>query len=308
MVKVSPWKGVVRFGKRGKLNPRYVRTFKVLAKVRDVAYKLDLPQELIRVHNTFHVSNLKKYYADKLLVVSLDGLHIDDAIRFGGVTDLYQEPSEMSSAVIPVSADFTEESARVNVVVSPAGVFVLIIHSDSESDVSENPPSSENAPLQIVPLVHVLTRLPAILVLHGQEIPFGCLAMCHHHHLYPVQADHLLPRKRFKGSLAASYQDISIEDSIELTVKERLEEYKEVIQGMYEYLLEVPVMRFKELEEKHRVLKDRVVTAQTERTNLPKRVRPLEMSELSLKDSLRADREAYARVQRQLGFVIKELR
>nr|GEX99900.1 hypothetical protein [Tanacetum cinerariifolium] len=59
MLKLSPWKGVVRFGKRGKLNHRYVRPFKVLEKVGSVAYKLDLPQELSRVHNTFHVSNLK---------------------------------------------------------------------------------------------------------------------------------------------------------------------------------------------------------------------------------------------------------
>ncbi|GKA27411.1 putative reverse transcriptase domain-containing protein [Tanacetum coccineum] len=54
MLKVSPWKGVVRFGKRGKLNPRYVGPFKVLAKVESVAYKLEIPQELSRVHSTFH--------------------------------------------------------------------------------------------------------------------------------------------------------------------------------------------------------------------------------------------------------------
>ncbi|GJV56273.1 putative reverse transcriptase domain-containing protein [Tanacetum coccineum] len=54
MLKVSPWKGVVRFGKRGKLNPRYVGPFKVLEKVGEVAYKLELPEELSRVHNTFH--------------------------------------------------------------------------------------------------------------------------------------------------------------------------------------------------------------------------------------------------------------
>ncbi|GKE63374.1 putative reverse transcriptase domain-containing protein [Tanacetum coccineum] len=69
MLKVSPWKGVVRFGKRGKLNPRYVRPFKVLEKVRAVAYKLELPQELSRVHNTFHVSNLKRCYSDDPLTV-----------------------------------------------------------------------------------------------------------------------------------------------------------------------------------------------------------------------------------------------
>nr|GEZ39194.1 putative reverse transcriptase domain-containing protein [Tanacetum cinerariifolium] len=82
MLKFSPWKGVVRFGKRGKLNPRYVGPFKVLDKVGTIAYKLELPQELSRVHNMFHVSNLKKCHADEPLVVPLDGLHFDDKIHF----------------------------------------------------------------------------------------------------------------------------------------------------------------------------------------------------------------------------------
>nr|GEW99668.1 putative reverse transcriptase domain-containing protein [Tanacetum cinerariifolium] len=82
MLKVSPWKGVVRFGKRGKLNPMYVGPFKVLERVRDVAYKLDLPEELSIVHNTFHVSNLKKCHADEPLAVPLDGLHFDDKLHF----------------------------------------------------------------------------------------------------------------------------------------------------------------------------------------------------------------------------------
>ncbi|GJV57375.1 putative reverse transcriptase domain-containing protein [Tanacetum coccineum] len=55
---------------------------KVLEKVRSITYKLELPQELSRVHNTFHVSNLKKCYSDEPLVVLLDGLHIDDKLQF----------------------------------------------------------------------------------------------------------------------------------------------------------------------------------------------------------------------------------
>ncbi|GKC04397.1 hypothetical protein Tco_0996007 [Tanacetum coccineum] len=80
MLKVSPWKEVVRFGKRGMLNPRNVGPFKVLEKVGSVAYKLELLQELSRVYNMFHVSNLKKCYADEPLAVLLDGLHFDDKL------------------------------------------------------------------------------------------------------------------------------------------------------------------------------------------------------------------------------------
>nr|GFB88783.1 putative reverse transcriptase domain-containing protein [Tanacetum cinerariifolium] len=82
MLKVSPWKGVVHFGKRGKLNPRYIGPFKVLAKVGTIAYRLELPEQLSRVHRMFHVSNLKKCLSDKPLAISLDEVHIDDKIRF----------------------------------------------------------------------------------------------------------------------------------------------------------------------------------------------------------------------------------
>nr|GFB52654.1 putative reverse transcriptase domain-containing protein [Tanacetum cinerariifolium] len=80
MLKVLPWKGVVLFGKRGKLNPRYVGPFKVLERIGDVAYKIVLPEELSIVYNTFHVSNLKKCHADEPLAVPFDGLHFDDKL------------------------------------------------------------------------------------------------------------------------------------------------------------------------------------------------------------------------------------
>ncbi|GJZ02786.1 putative reverse transcriptase domain-containing protein [Tanacetum coccineum] len=82
MLKVSPWKGVIRFGKRGKLNPRYIGPFKIIAKVGTVAYRLELPEKLSQVHSTFHVSNLKKCLSDEPLAIPLDEIHVDDKLNF----------------------------------------------------------------------------------------------------------------------------------------------------------------------------------------------------------------------------------
>ncbi|GKC36090.1 putative reverse transcriptase domain-containing protein [Tanacetum coccineum] len=82
MLKVSPWKGVIRFGKRGKLNPPYIGPFKILTKVGTVAYRLELPEKLSRVHSTFHVSNLKKCVSYEPLAILLDEIQIDDKLNF----------------------------------------------------------------------------------------------------------------------------------------------------------------------------------------------------------------------------------
>nr|GEZ69693.1 putative reverse transcriptase domain-containing protein [Tanacetum cinerariifolium] len=82
MLKVSPWKGVIRFGKRGKLNPRYIGPFKILAKVGTVAYRLELPEQLSRVHITFYVLKLKKCMADEPLAIPLDEIQVDDKLNF----------------------------------------------------------------------------------------------------------------------------------------------------------------------------------------------------------------------------------
>ncbi|GKB03578.1 reverse transcriptase domain-containing protein [Tanacetum coccineum] len=82
MLKVSPWKWVIRFGKRGKLNPLYIGPFRIINKVGTLAYRLELSEQLSRVHNTFHVSNLKKCFVDEPLAISLDEIQIDDKLHF----------------------------------------------------------------------------------------------------------------------------------------------------------------------------------------------------------------------------------
>ncbi|GJS73845.1 putative reverse transcriptase domain-containing protein [Tanacetum coccineum] len=79
---VLPWKRVIRFGKPGKLNPCYIGPFKILAKVGKVAYRLELLEQLSRVHSTFHMSNLKKCLSDETLVIPLDEIKIDDKLQF----------------------------------------------------------------------------------------------------------------------------------------------------------------------------------------------------------------------------------
>nr|GEV54437.1 hypothetical protein [Tanacetum cinerariifolium] len=80
--KVTPWKGVVRFRKKGKLAPRYVGLFDILKRISLVAYRLRLPEEFNSVHDTFHVSNLKKCLADANLHVQLNEIKVDKILHF----------------------------------------------------------------------------------------------------------------------------------------------------------------------------------------------------------------------------------
>ncbi|KAF5765311.1 putative nucleotidyltransferase, Ribonuclease H [Helianthus annuus] len=96
LLKVSPWKGVVRFGKRGKLNPRYVGPFEISEKIGKVAYKLNLPAELGAVHNVFHVSNLKKCLSDENLIIPFKELTIDERLQF------VEEPVEITDRDVKV--------------------------------------------------------------------------------------------------------------------------------------------------------------------------------------------------------------
>nr|GFB63237.1 putative reverse transcriptase domain-containing protein [Tanacetum cinerariifolium] len=96
MLKVSAWKGVIRFGKQGKLNPRYIEPFKILSKVRTVTYHLELLEQLSRVHSTFHVLNLKKCLSDETFVIPLDEIWINDKLYY------IEEPVEIMDREVRV--------------------------------------------------------------------------------------------------------------------------------------------------------------------------------------------------------------
>ncbi|GKC91521.1 putative reverse transcriptase domain-containing protein [Tanacetum coccineum] len=81
LLKESPWKGVAHFRKRGKLSPRYIRPFKIVASVGPVAYTLEFPEELKGIHSTFHVSNLKKCLAEGDVVVPMEEIQLDDKLH-----------------------------------------------------------------------------------------------------------------------------------------------------------------------------------------------------------------------------------
>ncbi|GJV32840.1 putative reverse transcriptase domain-containing protein [Tanacetum coccineum] len=104
MLKVSPWKGVISFDKRGKLNHPYIGPFKILAKVGTLAYRLELPEQLSRVYITFHVSNLKKCFVDEPLAIQLDEIQIDDKLNFNEepVEIMNREVKRLNKSRIPI--------------------------------------------------------------------------------------------------------------------------------------------------------------------------------------------------------------
>ncbi|KAI3780622.1 hypothetical protein L2E82_10607 [Cichorium intybus] len=82
MLKVSPWKGLIRFGKKGKLSPRFIGPFRISQRVGAVAYRLELPDELHGIHDVFHVSHLRKTLFDKSQHIPLAEIEVDEKLRY----------------------------------------------------------------------------------------------------------------------------------------------------------------------------------------------------------------------------------
>nr|GEV25070.1 putative reverse transcriptase domain-containing protein [Tanacetum cinerariifolium] len=140
MLKVSPCKGVIRFGKRGKLSPRYIGPCMILSRIGPVAYELDLPRELHEIHNTFHVSNLKKCLADEELVILLDEVKIDDRLHF------IKEPVEIMDREIVMANPNPEDPNIPNEYVPVEDPYHLLDfdkEEDPKMDIEEEEPEED---------------------------------------------------------------------------------------------------------------------------------------------------------------------
>ena len=103
-LKIAPWKGVIRFQHRGKLNPRYIGPFRILERIEPVAYRLELPLKLSHIYNVFHVSMLKKYVPNLSHILEIPPIELEEDLSFEvqPVAIIDQGMKQLRSKVIPM--------------------------------------------------------------------------------------------------------------------------------------------------------------------------------------------------------------
>ncbi|GKD23491.1 reverse transcriptase domain-containing protein [Tanacetum coccineum] len=136
MLKVSPWKGVIRFAKRDKLSPQYVGPFKIIDRIGLVAYKLELPDELRGIHNTFHVYNLKRCLADKNLIIPLKEIQLDDKLHFieEPVEIMDREVKQLKQSRIPIAKVRRQVRNKNTLIKRCLEVFLALLKTRLTSD------------------------------------------------------------------------------------------------------------------------------------------------------------------------------
>ena len=119
-IKVSPLKGVMRFGKKNKLSPRFVGPFEILDKIGSTIYRVALPPALSKIHNVFHISNLRKYIPDSKHVIEYEPLQIQESLSYKAIPIKILDRKEqvLRTKTIPIvkvlwSNHFTEEELMI---------------------------------------------------------------------------------------------------------------------------------------------------------------------------------------------------
>ncbi|GKB06787.1 hypothetical protein Tco_0835020 [Tanacetum coccineum] len=181
LLKVSSWKGVVRFRKKEKLAPRFIRPFEIIERIDPVAYRLRLPKELNGVHDTFHVSNLKKCLADPTLHIPLDEIQVDAKLNFveEPVEILEREFKKLKWSRIAIVKDFTYVDYVLGV--SAAGedcmkysksLLLLVIVSAAGEDCMKYSKSLLLLVVKLLLLVLVTTarRVSAVSYNYGSDV------------------------------------------------------------------------------------------------------------------------------------------
>nr|GEU62986.1 hypothetical protein [Tanacetum cinerariifolium] len=180
MLKVSSWKGVIQFRKREKLSLRYIGPFKILSRVGPVAYKPELSRELQGIHNTFHVSNLKKCLSDEDLIIPFDEVRIDEKFHF--IEELVEimdrEEKQLKQSRIPIvkvrwNSRLYDDDVVLVLVVGAVSVIVVDVVSVRPNTMADMNILANDAPAEQAHVVAPLTRTDDQIFPSSKWVPIG---------------------------------------------------------------------------------------------------------------------------------------
>ncbi|GJR13500.1 hypothetical protein Tco_0796152 [Tanacetum coccineum] len=290
MLKVSPRKGVIYFGKRGKLNPRYIGPFKILEQIDPVAYKLELPEELRNVHNTFHVSNLKKCLSDESLIISMKELQLDDKLNFmeEPVEIIDLEVKQLRQSRIPIVKVTEHLMARSGTDLKMAKLLYPGFPRLCPNFTRKNYSSSSNNSFGLVPIASPTLSLfhddPYMKVMHAYYAkespippttivpPSSMLSLMFNPQEF-LLPEELLPLKK-RGRDRSSSSDLPQAFKIgESSRKTNLERHEEQIKEIFNHLDELSLDRIKHIEDKIEGLENGQVIIQQDFDNLEAKLR-----------------------------------